>query len=196
VGFGLLSCHYHIIKEASNVYNYKTTIKMEQASARLETAAASAYDLIQGYADKDPRSDDPQNPWLNPEEMHGTLSGARLELMQAWEELKAEHERKQRLSSEENEAQAVDPEEFRALYMDMITDAFADALEGMRQQKDDDIDLDILVDCLQSGIDLLDSAERDSFFRSFDDLEDEDEDALPIHEIRRRELGYDVEVSS
>jgi hypothetical protein len=175
---------------------------MDQASTRLEKAAASAYDLIQGYADKDPRSDDPQNPWLNPEEMHGTLNVSRLELTEAWEELKTEHERKQGISTDEgaNENQAMDdndPEEFRALYMDMITDAFADALESMRQQQseDDDIDVDVLVDCLQSGMDLMDSAERDGFFQSLDD-DLEDDDALPIHEIRRRELGYDVPVSS
>eukprot|EP00339_Tiarina_fusa_P023946 CAMPEP_0117040268 /NCGR_PEP_ID=MMETSP0472-20121206/28193_1 /TAXON_ID=693140 ORGANISM="Tiarina fusus, Strain LIS" /NCGR_SAMPLE_ID=MMETSP0472 /ASSEMBLY_ACC=CAM_ASM_000603 /LENGTH=174 /DNA_ID=CAMNT_0004750957 /DNA_START=57 /DNA_END=581 /DNA_ORIENTATION=- len=174
---------------------------MDQASTRLEKAAASAYDLIQGYADKDPLSDDPHNPWLNPEEMHKTLNVARLELAGAWEELKMEHERKQGLAAEgADQPMTVDPEEFRALYMDMITDAFADALENMRQQQesgdDDEIDVDVLVDCLQSGMDLMDSAEREGFFQSLDDdLEDDEDEALPIHEIRRREQGYDVQVS-
>jgi Mg2+ and Co2+ transporter CorA len=171
---------------------------MEQASARLEQAARRAHDLIEGYSEKDPRSDDANNPWLNPEQMHSTLNEARLDLTRAWEDLKTEHERKQSLATatEQGASSSMDEEKFRALYIDMITDAFADTLENMRQQNDGVIDVDILVDCLQSGMDLLESNDRDSFFSSLDELEDDDEDGLPVHEVRRRELGYDVPVSS
>jgi hypothetical protein len=178
---------------------------MQQASDRLDKAATNAFNLIQEYADfQDPHSDQEDNPWRNPDAMHDELNIARSELMQAWQELskqqqqqqqQPQHHQKRTKESEKDEKTQVEPEELRALYMDMITDAFADVLENMRQSQEQ-IDVDVLVDCLQSGMDMFQSEDRAGLFEALEDLEEEDGEEETPHELRRKELGYNVLVSS
>ena len=95
----------------------------------------------------------------------------------------------------------------RMAYMDMITDAFADVLEDLRQrpesEKEDPINVDTLVDCLQSGLDILTTSNyRLSSFSETDfefgeenaavgdDNKSDDGVKLTPHESRRRQLGY------
>ena len=99
-------------------------------------------------------------------------------------------------------------EEFRSMYMDMMTEAFGDDLQQLDRQSDGDVE--ILVDALQSGIDLLgpDEKNRRSFFASLgypqkekDDMEvdknDEDENSSwTVHKRRQKALGYIVEPQS
>ena len=189
---------------------------MEEASAKLEQAASDAYDLIAGYAEYDPYDktlDASQNPWHNPEQMYAKLDVARNSLTEAWEKLETKFNANQQAIKDQEEAAAngkykkLNPEEFRALYIDMITDAFADSLEAMREQEANlgkEIDVDVLVDCLQSGMELLDAeTERgdDRFFQNLEpnnDEEGQEEELGPtIHQLRQLEVGYkDVSVSS
>ena len=172
--------------------------QQQGTSSRLDQAAAKAVELIQGYSDvNDPHSENEDNPWRNPEAMYEKLDEARKELNEAW----AAHQEfvlsKSKASKEESSDAKKDPEEFRALYMDMITDAFADVIQNMREQGQD-IDVDILVDCLQSGMDLLSQEERIGFFEALDEeeLDEDNEDQTPYHEIVRKKLGLDVSVAS
>ena len=161
---------------------------------RLDEAATQAFELVQEYAEfDDPRSESGDNPWRNPEAMFEALDKARKELNQAWKEQQAQH------IAQEEAAQAKEPpqdlEEFRALYMDMITDSFAGVLENMRQQEDQDINVDVLVDCLQSGMEMLSSEDRGGFFQALEDDYDEDDDDSqdePCHQLHRRGLGLDI----
>jgi hypothetical protein len=172
----------------------------QEASTRLDEAATKAFELIQEYAEvNDPHSEQEDNPWRNPEAIYKALDQARLELNQAWKEQQQSQPKSVAVVAAGEETKTEDIEEFRALYMDMITDAFSDVLENMRERPEEDIDVDVLVDCLQSGMDMLSSEERDGFFQALDDDDDDDDlddDETPHHELHRRELGLDVSVAS
>jgi hypothetical protein len=186
-----------------------SVLPMDQASSsgRLDQAAAKAFTLVQEYAEvNDPHSESEDNPWRNPESMYQALDTARIELSQAWQEMQQQQASSNStvLDDTNTNTNSSDPDDFRALYMDMITDAFADVLENMRETQEI-LDLDVLVDCLQNGMDLLSADERDGFFQAWENnndyLEEENEDdtgdkeGLTPHERQRRELGYDLPVS-
>jgi len=168
---------------------------MQEATKELNQAAEDAYDLVQTYANIDDPYDenDAQNPWNQPDELFRQLQAARERLVTAWEQIGRIHKQTEESSSP---MEPKTKDEFRALYMDMITDAFADILEDMRQA--DDMDVDILVECLQSGIDLMDQDE----WTVFQDLnvadtgeeameeEEEETNKLTPHQLRRMECGY------
>lgn len=159
-------------------------------AARVDTAAAKAYDLIQSYAEvADPYSDAEDNPWRNPQAMFEQMKLAREELVAAWNDVNQGQQHEASACGENKQ-----DDDFRALYMDMITDAFADVLEDMRSNGTEEIDVDVLVDCLQSGFDLLSVQDKEIFFQGIDD--DDDEEEMTPHERRRMELGFDVQVSS
>jgi len=167
------------------------------------------------------------NPWKDPEMMLSQLKQVRDELTTAWNDLEKER-RKKRQSQNEDEEQESEPDEeqLRVLYMDMVTDAFGDVLDQMRQQEataaaattrnsndgsSGGIDVDLLVDCLQNGMEFLDPSDRNKqFFEGFDDDDDDDDDeeedlmdededdddnsddmnGLTCHQLRQREIGY------
>ena len=68
---------------------------------------------------------------------------------------------------------------FRAQYMNTMTETFGDALEQMHQQGD--VDVDVLVECLQSGIDFLEPHEivktHETSLSFFDSLKGSSSDA-------------------
>ena len=184
------------------------------AHYRLDQAATRATELVQAFANvDDPFSTDPTNPWLHPDRIFQELRTARDELVKAWNDF--EQQQQQSLGSmtsdhkqDGSQEKPLDPERRRALYMDMITDAFADTLEDMRKTEgDNNLNVDILVDCLQSGLDLLTSDEQDVLFskamdHEFDNDDNDndgnqnDDENLTCHEKRRREMGLDVPTSS
>jgi hypothetical protein len=165
-------------------------------AARVDLAATKAYELIQRYAEvSNPYEETEDNPWRDPHAMFDAMKVARGALMAAWNELNATTSTAESNDSGKEKSEG----DFRAAYVDMVTDAFADVLEDMRNNETEEIDLDILVDCLQSGYDLLTMQDKDIFFRELEEGENEDEDdtdTLTPHERRRRELGFDVSVSS
>lgn len=112
-------------------------------------------------------------------------------------------------SDDQNQLQEpVASDEFRARYMDLMTETLGDELETIHQQGDD-VDVDILVRCLSSGMHFLTPEERtthdNSFFESlgYDGTNDtsmtptddnkvssDNASALSIHQIKQQRLGY------
>ena len=140
----------------------------------------------------------PNNPWLHPQQIEQELDVARTELNEAWMDLKqyrehiitnSEHyvddfddadkicdvipEDHGDDDTNNKDGTSLSDEQFRVMYMDMITDAFGEVLQGMMHEadtKNKQIDVDILVDCLQSGIELLDPIEERNQQSYFDSL--------------------------
>lgn len=146
---------------------------MDRAS-RFEAAATNAVALMEQFSEQDPR--DPDSEWKNPQHIFEQLDAARKQVMEAWKDIQVESQNVE-----------VDETAFRALYLDMITDSFADVLDELR--KDDAVDVGVLVDCLQSGMDFLTSEEKELFMQD-ESLEEDDE--LAPHEKQRRVLGFHV----
>jgi len=162
------------------------------------------------------------NPWKNPQSIQEELILSRNALAEAWNGLQKEQQEQHRSDEKETETNDYDnndkndendeisEEEFRVLYIDMITDAFGDVLEQMqkegRNNSNTTVDVEILGDCLQSGMELLDLDQRNrkSFFGSLesseifgnddDKMKDKDgNDVVPnlmVHAKRQRSLGY------
>mmetsp|Transcript_15277 Transcript_15277/g.33453 ORF Transcript_15277/g.33453 Transcript_15277/m.33453 type:complete len:182 (+) Transcript_15277:102-647(+) len=171
----------------------------EQESSALDDASIKAIDLVRDFSEYDPKDlSNEENPWRNPDEMFAELDAARTQVMNAADMLK----NAVAAASEAKNATKPDYDEdfLRAQFMDMITDAFADVLTGMKQQgggdeKHQHIDVDVLADCLQSGMDLWSQEDREFFLQDIEDSNDgedenEGEGKLTPHEARRRELGF------
>ena len=174
------------------------------AHGRLDQAAVKAAELVQAFASvDDPYSSSDENPWKYPDQIFQQLRAARDDLLDAWKELERQQQPEDDGTKNSEPSSSLDPERCRALYMDMITDAFADTLENMRNvssTEDRPLDLDVLVDCLQSGIELLTNQEQEALFSSEEDEEGGGEDmdmeteVLTPHERHRRKMGLDVAV--
>lgn len=176
------------------------------AHDRLDKAASKATELVQHFVNvEDPYSPAEENPWSKPDRIFQELKVARDELVEAWQDLEKETEA---LASGGGNAEGkhLDPDRCLALYMDMITDAFADTLEHMRTVEGDSLKVDVLVDCLQSGLELLTSDEQEAllFSQSLDhefdgdgddDQAEDKEENLTCHELHRRKIGLDVTIS-
>lgn len=93
---------------------------------------------------------------------------------------------------------------FRALYLEMITDAFADVLDDLRKN-DNAFDVTVLVDCLQSGMDfltttrekellLLPSSDDDEIMTTttMEDSTTTSSSDMTPHEKKRRALGFQI----
>ena len=173
-----------------------------QAAKRLDEAANMAVAKVSEFASiKNPYEESQENPWCDPDHMMSELKQVRDDLMAAWHALKKAYDEEDESAKQSGSFSPVQEDDFRAQYMDMVTEAFADVLEGMREAEGDQLDVDVLVDCLQSGMDLLNEEDRDGFFEAFEkgsDGEDEGSDKGPsrsVHEMRRHELGLDLPVS-
>jgi hypothetical protein len=181
-------------------------------STAVDAAATAAIDLVRELSERDPHDKDESNPWRNPEQVFQQLDQARTGIVKAWEELHAaaaaleqKDDNKNAANSgdttkESSTSNSVNEDDLRAAYMDMITDAFADVLEDMRANESEDIDVDVLVDCLQSGLDLMSQEEKDFYMQDNDELNNMDEgesnDTVTPHELRRQELGFNMKVPS
>jgi hypothetical protein len=176
------------------------------AAARIDEAATDAFELIQKYANvSDPHALEQDNPWQDPHQMFDELRKARTRLTAAWAQLLQAQQKQVVSSSSDNTENTTNgkvssEQDFRALYMDMITDAFGDVLEDLRNGEEE-LNVDVLVDCLQSGVELMSAEDREGFFGGFEDdavemeLEDpkqQQQQQLTPHEMRRRELGFDI----
>lgn len=158
----------------------------------LDEAASKAMELVQRFASvEDPQEQSAENPWQDPQSMLDELIQARQDLMQAWNTSQPAPSNDKRSTKDDDDD---DDKDFRALYMDMITDAFADVLEELRSSDTDTLNVDVLVDCLQSGLELLNQEDKDVLFRGMEDDEDKDMDQgdekLTPHEAHRRKLGF------
>jgi DNA-binding SARP family transcriptional activator len=159
---------------------------------RLKCSSEAAVEMIQRYAAMDPM--DENSPWQNPQDIFEQLQQARSDIQTAWKDFQDAVATEQSKTEKNACAKSLSEDEFRILYMDMITDAFGDVLEEMRLQAGDKMDVDVLVDCLQSGMEFLEENERNStsYFDSMTELPEEDEDdnsSIPIHQRMQEFLG-------
>jgi hypothetical protein len=145
-----------------------------ERAARVEEAASKAVTLIEEFSKCDPSDESPSNPWRNPEGIFKRLDQARDDLQAAWQSIAEE---KPQLEQKVIRA---------AMYIDLITDSFQDVLEELRTNED--VNVDTLADCLQSGLELLSSEEAELFLDPQDD--DDDEEQLTPQEQRREQLGF------
>jgi hypothetical protein len=189
-------------------------------AAAVDAAATRAVELIKYYAeqesggetkknhhnnsndDDDDDNDEINSAWQHPETIYDELDRARTELSQAWDELQRAINANQS-NVTETTTTVVNEEDLRVAYMDMITDAFADVLNDLKESEGEGmIDVDVLVDCLQSGLDLMSQDEKEFFMQDStrkNGTGDEDghtEDLMTPHEVRRRQLGFHVDNSS
>jgi hypothetical protein len=158
----------------------------------VETALAAAVALVQDYAAQDPTA--PKSCWQNPTAMHAALDQARNTAQAAWAATQAKA-----APAEGSLAESRTRPDLRVPFMDMITTAFADVLEDMKESGGDTLDVDVLVDCLQSGLEILSPEDQEFWALEEEDSGDEDnkdkDDVLTPHEERRRERGFHVETT-
>lgn len=155
--------------------------ELVERAARVEVAASKAVALIEEFSQLDPSDPSPSNPWRDPQDMFTRLDQAREDLQAAWRSI-------------EEEKPQLEPKVIRAaMYIDLITDSFQDVLEDLRNSNED-VNVDTLADCLQSGLELLSSEEAELMMEEQErNPEDDDvEEQLTPHEQRRRQLGFKV----
>jgi hypothetical protein len=174
------------------------TLTTTACHERLKMSSEAAVELIQHYAAMDPM--DVDSPWQNPQDIFEQLQQARSNIQNAWKDYQDATATEQSKKEKHAPAKSLSEDEFRILYMDMITDAFGDVLEEMRQQAGDKMDVEVLVDCLQSGMEFLEENERNSmsYLDSMTELPEEDGDDnndIPIHQSMQELLGLRPTVS-
>lgn len=149
-----------------------------ERSVKIEQAVSHAIDLVKEFSERDPRDGDDKNPWQDPQSMLDELDRAREGIVAASAD-----------TQEVSKSSMADEQDFRAAYMDLITNAFADVLDDMRNNNsEEELNVDILVDCLQSGMDFLSGEEQE--FLMMDDDEERLEEGKPTpHEERQIQLG-------
>jgi Mg2+ and Co2+ transporter CorA len=174
--------------------DFDSAIPFRKQAAAVDKAAEHSVELIRKFASMDPR-DSENNAWNDPERILQQLDQARTQLATAWDVLQQAIDAHQ--AEAEEKKPSVSDDDLRASYIDMITDSFADVLEEMRQ-KETDLDIEILADCLQSGLELMSQDDKDLFLEQFETSSHEDNypEGLTPHEQRRRELGYNFEGES
>jgi hypothetical protein len=165
----------------------------------LDHAVTAAIELVQTFAEQEVTT--PESCWEHPDQMLQQLNTARQHIVQAWETLQhvaAQQPNNKDTTTTTTTTNAVVVEEsdwVRVQFMDMITTAFADVLTELQEQQGDNdpqhpmMDVNILVDCLQSGLDLFTQQEQELLLEFIDDNDNEKEEPS-IHEKRRRELGF------
>ena len=174
-----------------NTTSNNNDAKLVALNQNLQASAQTAVEVVHKYAALDPS--DGNNAWQDPKAIFDELRQCRDALNSNWAQYQAAFAAA--TDQTETEETKMPDEEFSVLYMDMITDAFGDVLEQMREEEGDKLDVNVLVDCLQSGMEFLDDKDKGmrSYFDSFrmdDDDEEDEESAVPIHELRRLELGF------
>ena len=150
-------------------------------SAAVDAAAEAAVRLIRDFAERDNEDD----VWKHPEDMLNQIAKARDKVTEAWEKLEQTIKESEAANGKEQNAKPYNEIDFRAAYMDMITDAFADVLEDLRQKEGDSLDVDVLVDCLQSGIDLMTQEDKEFFLMSERSIKIEDKNRMTYEQIKQ-----------
>lgn len=157
-------------------------------SRKVEESIEKAINLIQSYTETDWRQQ-------TPEQTLESLNAARNEITERWEILQKEMTATE--SVEMIEDRAASEQEIRIAFVDMITEAFGDMLHNMQTEN---VDIEALVDCLQSGLDMINAKNLVDLAWCEDDDDDDDIEeegtSLTPHEYRRRAVGFAVEEAS
>lgn len=155
---------------------------VDDATAAVHRAAEEAIELVQSLSESHELvGADPQAAWRR-------LDAARQKLIDAWDDLDVALKSGGKPSGEGSSSapkEDLEEDRVRVEYMDMITDAFQDVLEDLRQKQGDQLDVEALIDCLTSGLELLTQQDKEWLL---DDQEPEMSDLTP-HERRQRDLG-------
>lgn len=123
----------------------------------------------------------------HPDEIYQQLDTARNQITKSWQELYTAFQSQTDDNDDENVDHRGSPlseqEQIRIAYLNMITDSFGNVLENLHNDKNyaNNLNVDVLADCLQSGYDLLTqfnaSASSTWYDNDFVWNEDEEEEA-------------------
>lgn len=153
----------------------------------------------------------------DPDEIYQQLDTARNQITESWQALYTSFHSKNDDDDNDDEDNVnrgnplSEQEQIRIAYLNMITDSFGNVLANLHGDNDNNINVDVLADCLQSGYDLLtqfnsststtwyendfvwndddDDHMDDNGFDNDDDNDNEDDVVTP-HERHRRQLGF------
>lgn len=186
------------------------------ATLRLVKTTDQALELINSL------SNQPQRFEGDPGDLFDRMDEMRQNLQLAWKDVLEENNAdsqvddssnkkgsKRGLDSKVQNGSNMTEEEYRLAYIDTMTEVMAEPLDAMRQQHEQDqqaasgktaldMDINLIVDVLQSGIDLLDPDEKMLFLEELQAIvkdENDDDEIKPgqsIHMMRRKELGFDA----
>lgn len=157
----------------------------QKETQKVNDTIDEAWDFISRTAEQDPDADG--SPWKNPAQVYQNLEEHRVKVFDAL--------RKLRLVEEEHETridqQKYDEEEVKAAYIDMVVSAFDDQLDEFKKKGGED-DVDLLVDCLQSGLELWSRQDKDILVESQRESDGDGGDQegwASVHQRRQEMLG-------
>ena len=136
-------------------------------SAHLEECAGRALELMQQFVGDRDDADDAfaTNSGGVNKESFDSLLHIRKAMKRTWDNIqKEELQDKTRIKV----PRQANTDDLQTSYVDTMTDAFVDSLEALRQQQEaagEEVDVDILVEAMKSGIDLLNLEEKQFFLQ-------------------------------
>jgi hypothetical protein len=153
----------------------------------------------------------------NPDEIYQQLDTARNQITKSWQTLYTSFHSQNDGDDDnyENDNRGnplTEQEQIRIAYLNMITDSFGNVLANLHDNNENNVNVDVLADCLQSGYDLLtqfnssssntwyekdfvwndqdDDDHMDDGFDNDDDDDDDNDDVETPHERHRQQLGF------
>jgi len=146
---------------------------------RAEQAISQAIHVVSVFSERHPHDGKTANPWKNPLSMLEKFDHARARTVAA----------SQCQKNDINDDTDKDPAAFvRDVYMNLISNSFADVLEDTRNSSgssEEELDVDVLLDCLHSGMDCLSGEEKE--FLIMGNSYNEDEEHILEENSTRRE---------
>ena len=173
------------------------------STLRLVETTDQALELIDSLAGQRERFEgDPGDLFDQMDEMRQQLQAAWKEVLDQQETNQVEDDKDAQQAHPASSSQTKrkvpeDDDKFREAYVETMTEVLADPLDAMRQQYEQemggrDLDIDLLVDALQSGIDLLHPEEKMLFLEELNAMEQNEEaKGESIHTMERRKLGFE-----
>mmetsp|Transcript_16342 Transcript_16342/g.22774 ORF Transcript_16342/g.22774 Transcript_16342/m.22774 type:complete len:171 (+) Transcript_16342:141-653(+) len=159
--------------------------EMAERAAKYEEAAFKAATLAKEFGEKDPFDNDSENPWHNVDNMFDQMRDAVKEVQK--------YRRPDPVEQDENETDETE-DTFQEQYIEMMTEAFAEDIEEIREKSGEDVDVNILAECLSSGMEMFSKDEKDLFLEERLGGSEELSDGLTPHQRRRQEIGHNVEI--
>jgi len=156
----------------------------ETEASNVIKAIDEAWNFMEQTAKMDPRS--PSSPWTNPKSIFETLEDHRTKIRMAFSQL-----REAQQLDKITDPKKCEDDDIKMAYIDMMVSSFGDHLNEIKET-DGDVDVDLLADCLQSGIELWSQTDKIHFMAAIegDEESQEDEDEhLPVHKQRQQLLG-------
>ncbi|CAJ1931431.1 unnamed protein product [Cylindrotheca closterium] len=190
--------------------------KEELATLRLVETTDRALELIDSLSNEPQRfeGDDPGDLFDKMDEMRQSLQSAWKDVLNDNDDNENDTDDSSNPRGSKRTRDGPSEEEYRSAYVETMAEVLEAPLDAMRQQHEQDeqqstnggkkavldMDVDLIVEALQSGIDLLHPEEKMLFLEELQAIENEGEQddneatnkGESIHMMRRKELGYDV----